>query len=169
MNDILINFNLDKNEIFLNYKGKISTKKTFLMKITGGIKFIYVEYNFNKFHKINFGLKIYNNFEQFLEIEEYRNEEKINELNLETINNNFNCDVKLKLQSFILNKKAKNPWKTLVKWSHISIPQKGSSQTNDVYRIYYDKKYFDCDVKFNVISSEFGNWNNNNFIEGYYY
>ena len=47
------------------------------MKITEVTKFMYIEYNFNKFHKLNFGLKIYNNLEQFLEIEEYREEKEV--------------------------------------------------------------------------------------------
>lgn len=62
-------------------------------------------------------------------------------------------------------------WTDFAKWSHISKPSLGTLQTNKVYRLFYKKHFFPNvnNISINIIGSKYGDFNNNNYVEGYFY
>ena len=62
-------------------------------------------------------------------------------------------------------------WTDMAKWSYIRNPSKGTMQTNKVYRMFYNNWHFSPikDIHVKVISSEYGDWDTNNYVTGYYY
>ena len=140
MNNINIKFDLDDNIAELKYNGENIKKNIKEVPINLYTKMITISYFFDNYKWVFFW-SIWNNLEQFVEFQQYKKKED-------------NTD----------------PWQTFAKWSYIDNPQKGTVQTRKVRRMWYKSELFDKvdNINFEVISTKYGNWNNNNCIDGYY-
>ena len=144
MNKISVEFNQNKNIVTLKYLGKKIEKNINMVDINEWSKMSFVSFFFNEDHKWVFSWEIYNKWEQFLKISEYKKSDDL---------------------------RIRSPWTDLVKWSYIDKPSKGTLQTNNVYRLFYKPEFFTNveDIQISVIGSPYGDFNTKNYVEGYYY
>ena len=143
MNNIQVNFDFNKNVAIIKYLGSVIKKNISVIEINNYTKMASIDYKFNSQHKWVFNWLVWAEREQFLEFSEYKKQSEY----------------------------TKDPWRTLAKWSYIRNPQIGTVQTSDVHRMIY-KEYLFPDVGeiiFKIEGTIYGDWNNNNFVEGYYY
>lgn len=143
MNNIQIKFDFSKNIASINYLGSVIEKQVSIIDINNFTKMASISYQFDSEHKWVFNWSVWAEREQFMSFEEYK-----------------------KLDDY-----KKDPWTTMAKWSYIDMPQIGTVQTKDVHRLSYQKHLFPevGEIKFTIVGSPYGDWNNNNIVEGYYY
>ncbi|VVU95483.1 hypothetical protein CPAV1605_1234 [seawater metagenome] len=137
-----VKFDFNNNTITLKYNNQDLEKTLNVISLNEYTKMASISYLFNEDHKFVFNWLIWMETEQFLSIEEYKKKEDLS-----------------------------NPWKILAKWSFISNPVMGTSQTNNVYKIKYNSNLLPelNTVKLEVIGCSYGDWNTQNATEGYYY
>ena len=138
--DINVIMDLENKTASIDYNGKKVDGNFNIIEINTYSQMASISYYFNDNKKWVFKWIIWNKQEQFVGFDQYH---KINEKD--------------------------NPWTDLANWSYISEPQKGTNQTNDVYRIFYKSHLFpDVDnVNFSVKGSPYGDWDNTIFKDGY--
>ena len=143
MSNITINFDFSKSTASINYLGSVIEKQISITQINNYTNMASISYQFDSDHKWVFNWTSWAEREQFIEFAEYKKQE----------------DLKI------------DPWKTLAKWSYIDMPQIGTVQNKDVHRLSYQKHLFPQvgEIKFTIVGSPYGDWNNNNIVEGYYY
>ena len=136
-------FDLTGNKASLSYNGETIKKDIKITKISDYWKMTSISYYINDDWKWVVSWKVYADQEQFIGFDEYK------------INKN----------------PKKDPWTTMAKWSYIRYPQRGTVQTTNVHRINYKPNLFPKvnGIKVTVNNSSWGDWNTENFVEGYYY
>ena len=131
--DINVIMDLKNSLASVEFNGKKVESNFKIVKINNYSKMASISYFFNENKKWIFKWIVWNEKEQFVGFDQYH---KINQKD--------------------------NPWTDLASWSYISKPQKGTCQTNDVYRIFYKSNMFPKvkHINFSVKGSKYGDWDN---------
>ena len=145
---VSVTFDFNQQKIILRFDSEIVKQKVFdssKQYLSEWWEMLFIEYQINKNSKFVFSWREWASKQQFFEFSKY-----------------------IKPITGRPGEPGYEPWSELARWKHISNPQPGTIQTNNVYRTRYRWREFPEfeSVYFEVIGRPGKNWNTHNYTVG---